>query len=429
MANPTQAEIQAQIKRIVYLLHLIRDRAEITSTTLAAQIDTVQQAVEGDFSTEELDAVEALRGRYASLMSGDTVVALLTPELLHYAKLNDWPDTDPVSILSRLYDYMVANSLTVKGRNITFGAVTAGGSNAGNGTVNRLVKDENDYQIEATTVEVKTFECVQDATSKTEKGEEEFEVRGEAASKDGLETLGSGTLAVLRAVSARDTAAILKNPTFTSYQGTTSAPTAIDGWTPTASSSVYSNLEIDTTNYYRIMPGETTGAALKIKAADGVSQAISVQGAKLSPDVPYYLQIAYNRAVGSFSGTLRISLGATTKSVVLAAQTGWNVLRLDLDQGLWHRRFNEQDLDVKIEVTSYTSGNLLVDDVILVPMTQVDGAYYAVVGGSTPFLRRDTFTFTDSGGTSAIIQYWLWRGFGQYLPYKTDGTETWADPP
>jgi hypothetical protein len=429
VADPTFAESQALIKKITYLLHLVRDRAEVTSTTLTSQIDTVQQAVEGDFSAELLDAVEALRNRYASLMSEDTVRALLTPPLLHIAKVLDWPDTDPSAILTRLYEYMVTNSLTVKGRNISFGSVTAGGSNAGNGTVNRLVKDETNYQIEATTVEVKTLECIFDATSRTEKGEEEFEVRGESANKDGLETAGSGTLAVLRAMSARDTAAILDNPSFTTYSGTTSAPTAISGWTPTASSTVYTNLAIDTTNYYRLVPGETTGAALKISAADGVSQALSVRGSKLSPNVPYYLQVAYNRQVGSGSATLQISLGATTKSVVLAAQTGWNVLRLDLDQGLWLRRFNEQDLDIRIELTSYTSGYVLVDDVILVPMQQVDGAWYAVVGGSTPFLRRDTFTFTDTGGTSAIQQYWFWRGFGQYLPFKTDGSETWTDPP
>jgi len=429
VADPTFAESQSLIKRLTYLLHLVRDRAEVTATTLATQIDNTQQDVEGDYSAELLDAIEAFRSRYASLMNEESVRALLTPPLLHIAKVRDWPDTDPSAILTRLYTYMVDNTLTVKGRNMTFGSVTAGGSNAGNGTVNRLTKDENNYNIEATTVEVKTLECIFDATSKTEKGEEEFEVRGENANKDGLQTEGSGTLAVLRAMSARDTAAILQNPSFTDYSGTTGTPTAITGWTPIASSTVYTNLEIDTTNYYRLVPGETTGAALKIKAADGVSQALSVRGAKLSPSVPYYLQVAYNREVGSFSGTLRISLGATTKSVVLAAQTGWNILRLDLDQGLWLRRFNEQDLDIKVEVTAYTSGNLLVDDVILVPMQQVDGCWYSIVGGSTPFLRRDSFAFADTGGTSAIIQYWLWRGFGQYLPFKTDGTETWTDPP
>lgn len=429
MASPTFAESQALIGKIMYALHLVRDRAEVTSTTLATQIDTIQQAVEGDFTPELLDALESFRSRYASLMTSEVVASMLTPPLLHIAKVRNWPDTDPLTILSRLYEYMDANSLSVNSRNITFGSVTAGGSNVGNGTVNRLTKDENDYPIEATTVEVKTFECRQDANSQTEKGEEVFEVRGQTANKDGLETAGSGVSGTLRAMSCKDTAQILQNPSFTTYTGTTSTPTAIAGWTPTASSSVYSNLEIDTTNYYRLYPGETTGAALKIKAADGVSQALTVLGGKMDPTRPYYMQVAWNRAVGSFSGTLRISMGGTTKSVVIAAQTGWNVLRLDLDQGLWFKNFNEQDLDIKIEVTSYSSGTLLVDDVILVPMAQIDGCWYTIVGGSTPFLRADSFTFTDSGGTDAIIQYWLWRGYGMYLPSNNSGSETWADPP
>jgi hypothetical protein len=61
-------------------------------------------------------------------------------------------------------------------------------------------------------------------------------------------------------------------------------------------------------------------------------------------------------------------------------------------------------------------------------MTQADGCYYAVVGGSTPFLKEDVFTFTDTGGTSAIINYWLWRAFGRFLPHNASAGETWADP-
>lgn len=430
MATPTFAEAQAQIKRLCYLLHLVRDRAEITATTIATQIDTIQQAIEGDFTAEELDAVEAFRSRYASLMTSEVVSSLLTPELLHIAKVRDWPDTDPIAILSRLYEYMDANALSVNSRNITFGAVAAVGSPAGTGTINRLTKDENDYPIEATTVEVKTFTCVQDANSQTEKGEEVFEVRGKAANKDGLETAGSGVLGTLRAMSGKDTAQTLQNPSFTTYTGSAATPTAIAGWTPIASPTVYTNLEIDTTNFYRTYPGETTGASLKIKTTtDGVSQALSVLGAKLSPTVPYYAQVAWNRQVGSFSGTIRLSVGGSTVSVVCAAQTGWQVLRIALDQSLWLKNFNEQDLDVKVEITAFTSGYVLVDDVILVPMSQIDGCWYTIVGGATPFLRGDSYTFTDSGGTDAIIQYWLWRGYGMYLPSNNAAGETWTDPP
>ena len=80
---------------------------------------------------------------------------------------------------------------------------------------------------------------------------------------------------------------------------------------------------------------------------------------------------------------------------------------------------------------------------VQVDKTQIKQAFYNIIknafqamrsGGSLrvestlegPHIR---ITFTDTGGTSAIQQYWFWRGFGQYLPFKTDGTETWTDPP
>lgn len=429
MASPTQTEIQTQIKNAVKLLDTVRKTAEVTATTLATTIDTNIQALEGDHSVEALDAIEQFRARYALLLTPSGAVSLIAPHLKNYAKLNGWPETDPDTVMGRLYDYFVSNTLSVKYRNITVGAVTAGGSNVGNGTVNRLSVDENSYIIEATTVEVKTFECVLDANSRSAEGEEVFEVRGEAASKDGLETLGSGLSGELSALSARTTSQFLTNPSFETYTGTAATPTDIQGWTATTN---LSNFAIETTGSattsYRQMPGSTTRYSLKMSAADTLTQELSVRDTKLSPGVPYYLQIAYNRQVGSGDMTLQISLGNTTKSVVLAAQSGWNILRLDLGSGLWFKNFNKQDLAVTVSITAYTSGYVLVDDIIFAPMAQVDGHWYAIVGGSTPFLRRDIFTFTDSGGTNAILQYWFWRATGHYLPYKTDGTETFADP-
>jgi hypothetical protein len=161
VANPTQAEIQTQIKNSVKLLDTVRKTAEVTATTIATTIDTNIQALEGDYSVEALDAIEQFRSRYASLMTSGMAVSLIAPHLKNYAILNGWPETDPDSLMGRLYDYFIANSLTVKSRDITFGAVTAGGSNVGNGTINRLTVDENALKIEATNDEE------QDATTTT----------------------------------------------------------------------------------------------------------------------------------------------------------------------------------------------------------------------------------------------------------------------
>lgn len=427
MASPTYAEIRDWLRSCVYLLHLIRDRAEITAETIVTRVDTIQQLAEGDYSAEVLAAVDAIRQRYAACLSRAGAEAVILPHLIHLAKLNNWPERTTDAIMGRFYDYCITNSLTVKARNITRGAISAGGSNVGTGTINRLTKDENDYPLEACNVEVKTFECLQDSNSATSKGEESFNVYGKQASKDGLDTLGSGINGTTRAVSARDTAVLIDNPSFETYSGTAAVPTDITGWTI----NTIGNVSVETTGtasyFYRTYPESTTSYSLKLSGNVTVTRALGQQ--KLSPSNPYYVQIAYNRQTGLGDGNLTIALGASTVTVALVAQAGWNILRIALDKSLWFKRFNQANLSLVITLDSRTTGYTLIDDVILVPMTQVDGTYFTIVGGVTNFLRRDIFTFTDTlAGSESILQYWLVRGTGHYLPAVTDGSQTIAEP-
>jgi len=418
---PSESTLQGLIGKEVMLFEALRKNAEVTATTLVSRIQALWQAIDGDYGPEALNGVEAVRAGYAALMSQGSVAAAVLPSLRDYGRIMQVPETDADGLFGRLYDYFVAGSKTVQSRAITFGSVTAGGSNVGTGTINRLTKDENNFDIEATNVEVKTLKCIYDANSQTEEGEEVFEIRGIEASKDGLETLGSGLVGNIAAVSARTSEQLIDNASFETYSA--SATPRFTSWTLTSGTTPTQ----DTTNYYRIMPGTSTGDAASFGANALLTQELQVRGTKLNPGVPYYLQVAYNRQVGAFSGDLKIGLGNTTKTVSLAAQTGWNILRLDLGTGLWFKTFNKQDLAVTIQVLNYASGTLLVDDVILCPMTQADGAYYTAVGGATPFLRSDSFTFTDTGGTSAILQYWFWRVFGRYLPHASS-SPTWTEP-
>lgn len=431
MASPTKAEILASLKASIYLLHLIRDRAEVTSTTLVSQIDTIQQGIEGDYTPELLDGIEAIRQRYAGAISSQMAQGVILPHLLHLAKLAGWPERDVNSLMGRFYDYCITNSDTVKSRAITFGAVTAGGSNVGTGTINRISKDENDYPIEAATVEVKTFECIGDSNSASSKGEEVFEVRGAYQSKDGLDTLGSGVSGVIRAISGRDTQELLDNPSFETFTPTSSptALTAIQGWTVGDLTKVNIDVAGGSTHYYRTLPEATTTYSLKFVGSTTLTQTFASKQVKLNPATPYYCQIAYNRATGSGDGTLSLTIGAQTVSVSLSAQTGWNILRIPLDKKSWFKNFNQADLSVTIQLASWSTGYVLVDDLILAPMTQVDGTWFAIVGGATDFLRKDYFTFTDTGGTSAILNYWFSRATGHYLPAVTGSAETIADPP
>jgi hypothetical protein len=82
----------------------------------------------------------------------------------------------------------------------------------------------------------------------------------------------------------------------------------------------------------------------------------------------------------------------------------WNVVDVPDAQGqnCWYDSMAENDLDVGFALASRTSGCLYLDDIVFAPMTPIDGAFYALVGGATPFKAKDVFTVTDSESTRGI---------------------------
>jgi hypothetical protein len=138
--------------------------------------------------------------------------------------------------------------------------------------------------------------------------------------------------------------------------------------------------------------------------------------------------VAWNRQVGSASGTLTLALGSKTTNVVVAAQTGWQVLYLPVTYlNCWPDNFMQNDMTLYID-WARTSGDLLIDDVMLVPMSAFRGQWYMPIGGATPYVKGDKFTWSDSISSDSIIQYWLAHAFSMYLPHNAAGAETWADP-
>jgi len=86
-------------------------------------------------------------------------------------------------------------------------------------------------------------------------------------------------------------------------------------------------------------------------------------------------------------------------------------------------------LVVELELASRTTGSLVLDDVNIDYWTNLDGLYYAALGGATPFIFNDFFTWTDAlTGSEGIMQYWWWRGGLGSLPSNNAGGETITDP-
>lgn len=414
------AEVQTQIKNAIAIFDKIYNANAVDGTNVLGLIDAFEQSLEGDRIAQAASAVRSLRGMQAGSISRGTVRSILDPLLLELGKAQDFAEGTPQAILAREYRYFIENSKSVNSRAFSFGSPTADGGNTGTGLMRRISLDQDNQPIEIGNAEAFEAYCDRDQ-GQTNRHEESFIVRGADASIDDLQRLGSGQVAGMKSVSARDS--LLLNPSFSS--GTSA--TSVTNWTATTGS-IATHTEKVTATYYRDSVGDTTPASLKMHTGNvTLQQKISTTGRKLSENVPYYLQIAWNRQTGSGAGTLAIALGAANTSVVAAAQTGWQVLFLPLTAAnCWWKGFKENDLDITVGWT-HTSGYILVDDFLLVPFDQFRGQYYKIIGGATPFMLRDKFTWSDTV-TDAKIQYWFQFAYGFWFPSDNAAGETWTDP-
>ena len=420
------------MKAGVELLQETWEFAGINAENWVGKEDGLVQVLESDYANQVLAGVANARRQLAGVISRGAARGIIRPLLDGYIKhiVGKAVPSGDQDVFDILYRHFHDNSLSVESRAFTFNAAAAGGSNVGNSTVLRLTKDENNYDLEAATAEAKEIRCIQDRNTGAPLDAELFRMLGAPRGVDDLQLAGSGATMEIRALNHQ--ASILQNTSFESFSGTAAAPTAITGWTSsvTVDSSKYT---FDSTNVYRAMQSVTTPYALNIKATSNIVQKLSTFNRKLNPQTPYFLQLAWNRQVGSATGDLLVRLGGTSNTVTAAAQTGWNILRVPstIGQNCWYKGFDEQDLDISIEWTR-TGGELLIDDVILAPFTPFDGTWYAITANATgatahaPFLKDDIFTVSDTIAADSILQYWFYRVFGRYLPHS--GSPTIADP-
>ncbi len=227
---------------------------------------------------------------------------------------------------------------------------------------------------------------------------------------------------------------LLTNSSFSNYSATGS-PKFV-GWTETAGGA---NIAQDTSNFYRGHPpgGTATERSLQMTAGATITlrQPISsINGGALDPNTPYLLRMMVNKTVGGATdGTVSISIGSqSASSTVAALGANWVEVVLTLGQNSWFKNFNQDDLYVEIQWTGSTGSNtLLIDDVLLVPLVQVDGTWWNIrhnAGTPASWIIDDTLTITDSGGAAGTgkLQYWLWRAGLRSLP--NSGTTQVTDP-
>ena len=424
MASPSEVEVQDQIRRVVKILDETHLFAGVTATNnLVAMEDALAQALESDYAVDTLSALAGTRSRLSGMLSD--AAALLMPGFLTYAKQQGFPDRDASGIFDRLSQRFVDAVLRVTSRQFTFNAPVAAGGNVGNGSILRLNTDERNFAIENQWAEAKSARVVGDQNTGQPMHEESIELRGSTRRRDNLEVeAGSGLISQVSALSQR--ASILGNPSFSFFTGTAALPTAITDWTSNvAILGTGADYTFDAVNYYRNIIGETA-YALNVKLTRVLSQKLNLRNVSLDRNIPYMAQIAWNRAVGGATGTLVLRLGSRSATVVVAAQAGWNILRLALDTNSWPRNFEQAETQVQVDWTR-TAGELLVDEVLVSPGVNFGGGWYWPVGGSTAWLLEDQYAWTDTE-VGAKLQRWFWRAFGLYLPSATGAAVTWTEP-
>lgn len=425
MPLPTEAAIQSSIGLSI-------KAANALLVAPGAAYDTAENAflvaLPSDPSPQAAVQMANVRAAYNSAY--DQLAGVLVPQFTTYFKVMGFQTRDFIDGWRQLYEYFALNAKFVKSSVYTFGT-PASVSSTGTGTVHHLKKDGYGLDVETARCypgagEVTTVRCVADQwLSGGQLGSERFLLRGAPRSKDNLVRTGSGIAVDVTAIGgASPTGQFLQNQSFDTYEGTDAAnPTGLNGWTANVAVSS-ATFTFDEVNYFRTYSGVIAARALNIKSTCIVSQTLRTRWTAGSPA---YCRLAYNRAVGGATGTLVLRLGAASVSVVLAAQAGWNVLRIDFDDDAWFRKFDQATVDVQIDWTR-TGGALLIDDVILGPWTPVgDGSFVVVDPGATAWKFDDNWSWTDSAVDAGVNQYWFRRALGLSLPASTGGAITWAD--
>lgn len=428
MPLPTEAVLQASAGRAMMMDKELYDYLAVTGTTWLAREKTYLEAIPSDCDPSAAQSQATLR----SLLN-QASTQLVSRLASHWATYSQLAALRPNEDFWReLRRYFVANNLNVKYRNVSFGSWSAV-TGSGSGYIYRLTKDQDNFNIESGFAETKTAECIADQNNGAQRHGEVFRVRGAPAGKDALELVGTGRFVDITCLSPASSSTIVRNPSFESFTpNTLPAISALSNWTVGSS---IANFQVDSTsaNVFKDNPQAATSYALRFLTNDSILQSFTDMGLRWDPNVPLFAQIAFKRE-SSCDGTLAITIGNVTASVVLSAQTGWNILTFPITKDAWYLNWKKTapsgsltNASVAITLSGRSTGTLLVDDFTIGPYTQVDGNWVAIVGGATPFLLRDKFTIVDSTADTGIIQTILARRYGQYLP-STSGTPSWTEP-
>jgi len=427
MANPTETEMDNQLKAGILLLDNLLDQQ-----TVVADEDAYNQIIESDFASSQSSGARRFRATVStSLLTGQPVITPILTAYTHH--IVDLPERSAQRAIDRIYKYFVDNSKTVKSRGITYGAIPSFG--AGKGLLYRLTENEDGYDLENEFVETKTFTVLQDENTGAERFREVFEFIGGNAGVDALDSDSSG--AVRRNVRAKDSgSSLLSNASFSQFSigGTFTAGryvmAALDTVTDWALNAPV-GFALDRNEFARDIVGDTNPTSL-VALTGGtriLTQAFSVNRLSLNPAFPHLPSIWIRGGSAITAGTVTITWGSKSQAFTLsvADQDTWRELVPDRDLDMWPLAFNEEDAVISITIASHDD-EVFLDEQFFGPMEAFDGTWWhPSCAIAAKFLTDDSIAVADTFTVSdSKIQKWLWRLYARMLPHA--GSPTVTDP-
>lgn len=453
--NPSKAELFDQLAKACKVRDELYKFGSENSDNFVDLMDAVVQALEGEHANEVLSALKNQRTSLNALLNQS--VNYIIPIIKKIAEVGYSINTTGLTqsqIVEKIKDAMDAASETIASRELSFGSVSAGGSNVGDGTILRCTKDRHNNDLEGGEVGVVKIEVTADKNNAgTTPGREKARIYGSGIQKVDNVELNTATNLSQEINFVRSDNSILQNASFDDIEDSINSVEQT-GWrlSDTADfTKIIRNASSSSGDVFRYTQGSerTTvpkGAALRFDDNGSISQYVARSGKKLRRDVPYFLVVRWMRK-STADGTLTVNLGSQSVNVDVTTGTNdvWNNLVLGngaTNKG-WYDVFFEDwedtsvspsitlGVQIKVALASRTTGTVIIDEIILVPGQLFNGVYYACVSekSNEDVLVGDNWTFTDaySGASYAgAIQETIRAITGNYLPH-TSGVETYAD--
>lgn len=386
MAN-LLADAQENLANWEHTYHRLRDNHARLEPVIA---EAAEEGAEDENGSVNPAAITVGTEHTKMSVSAD---ALLTSALRTFDNFLQISPTNGRDVfLSELYRKMSANesNLQIKSRGTVYGAVAAGGSNVGNSVLRVCSKDRNNDVIESATIETLTFRATGAAGSRKSLGLETWSIRGAGKSaRSEFSAEGVGTVFGGHTAMGPGRSSIVGNASFDlAFNG--SGVLKIQQFEIISGDG---NIARDTSVYAEDR-GDTP-ASLKITGNCKFRFYFRKQNISLSYLAPYIFGFRWKADGANGDITARLGSTGTSYTVTQAtSNTGFATKASDPDtSNAWRNNFDtDGNPYLEIEVSSYASGNIWIDDLFCDAMDFGAGRFYQIVSGVTPTVEGDTHT-------------------------------------